>query len=128
MPELPGAAPAAPSLDRLDSWKAIAAYLDRDVSTVQRWEKRNGLPIHRHSRGGSVYAFRSELESWWKRDGQRLPEAERPAAASRSRWALGALIGASVIAGGAAYTRWHGAHPAVRSLAVLPLANYSDAP
>ena len=25
---------------RLDSWKEIAAYLNRDVTTVQRWEKR----------------------------------------------------------------------------------------
>ena len=24
--------------DRLDSWKEIAAYLGRDVTTVQRWE------------------------------------------------------------------------------------------
>ena len=33
---------------RLDSWKDVAAYLKRDVSTVQRWEHREGLPIHRH--------------------------------------------------------------------------------
>ncbi len=26
-----------PSDDRLDSWKEIAAYLVRDVTTVQRW-------------------------------------------------------------------------------------------
>ena len=32
---------------RLDSWKEIAAYLGRDVRTVQRWERREGLPIHR---------------------------------------------------------------------------------
>jgi hypothetical protein len=31
---------AGPSLDgRLDSWKEIAAYLRREVRTVQRWEK-----------------------------------------------------------------------------------------
>ena len=34
--------------DRLDSWKDIAAHLKRDVSTVQRWEKREGMPVHRH--------------------------------------------------------------------------------
>jgi DNA-binding transcriptional regulator YiaG len=34
--------------DRLDSWKEIAAYLNRDVTTVQRWEKREGMPVHRH--------------------------------------------------------------------------------
>ena len=38
----PGAPPSErpPGEDRLDSWKEIAAYLDRDVTTVQRWEKR----------------------------------------------------------------------------------------
>lgn len=52
--------------DRLDSWKEIAAYLKRDVTTVQRWEKREGMPVRRHvhDRLGSVYAFRSELDGW----------------------------------------------------------------
>ena len=31
--------------DRLDSWKAIASYLDRDAATVRRWEKTRGLPV-----------------------------------------------------------------------------------
>ena len=48
-----------PPEDRLDSWKEIATYLNRDVTTVQRWEKREGMPVHRHlhDRMGSVYAF-----------------------------------------------------------------------
>ena len=55
-----------PPEDRLDSWKEIAAYLKRDVTTVQRWEKREGMPVHRHlhDRMGSVYASRVELDSW----------------------------------------------------------------
>jgi len=55
-----------PPEDRLDSWKEIAAYLNRDVTTVQRWEKREGMPVHRHlhDRMGSVYAFRVELDTW----------------------------------------------------------------
>ena len=40
--------PASPRGDRLDSWKAIATYLKRDVRTVQRWERKEGLPVHRH--------------------------------------------------------------------------------
>ena len=40
--------PKRPVEDRLDSWKEIAAYLKRDVTTVQRWEKREGMPVHRH--------------------------------------------------------------------------------
>lgn len=52
--------------DRLESWKEIAAYLRRDVTTVQRWERRERMPVHRHvhDKGGSVYAFRSELDAW----------------------------------------------------------------
>ena len=55
-----------PLEDRLDSWKEIAAYLKRDVTTVQRWEKREGMPVHRHlhDRMGSVYASRAELDAW----------------------------------------------------------------
>jgi hypothetical protein len=34
--------------DRQSSWKEIAAYLRRDVTTVQRWEKREGMPVHQH--------------------------------------------------------------------------------
>jgi hypothetical protein len=52
--------------ERLDSWKAIAAYLKRDESTVRRWEKE-GLPVHRHMhvKKASVYAYRAEIDSWW---------------------------------------------------------------
>ena len=55
-----------PSDDRLDSWKEIAAYMRRDVTTVQRWEKREGMPVHRHvhDKLGSVYAFKSDLDAW----------------------------------------------------------------
>src|ERR1700685_2673479 len=54
------------SEDRLDSWKEIAAYLKRDVTTVQRWERREAMPVHRHlhDKMGSVYAFRAELDDW----------------------------------------------------------------
>src|SRR5258708_13511662 len=59
--------PPANSADRLDSWKEIASYLRRDVRTVQRWEKKEGLPVHRHQHDklGSVYAFRADLETWF---------------------------------------------------------------
>lgn len=61
-----GLSPAGSSPARLDSWKEIAGYLNRGVRTVQRWEREEGLPIHRlqHEKLGSVYAFKSELESW----------------------------------------------------------------
>jgi TolB-like protein/Flp pilus assembly protein TadD len=50
----------------LESWKEIAAYLNRDVRTVQRWEKTEGLPVkrHQHDKGSTVYAFPADLDAW----------------------------------------------------------------
>jgi TolB-like protein/Tfp pilus assembly protein PilF len=64
--------------DRLDSWKDVATYLKRDVTTVQRWERREGLPIHRqqHDKLGSVYAFRHEIEEWRAARSRRLEETQ----------------------------------------------------
>jgi Tol biopolymer transport system component len=57
---------AEPESGRLESWKEIAAYFNRSVTTVQRWEQEEGLPVHRlvHSKSGSVYAFTHELDAW----------------------------------------------------------------
>jgi len=65
----------SPPEDRLDSWKEIAAYLNRDVTTVQRWEKREGMPVHRHQHDkiGSVYASRADLDAWTR--SRNLPAA-----------------------------------------------------
>jgi Tol biopolymer transport system component len=80
----PGTSPSAkPPEDRLDSWKEIAAYLNRDVTTVQRWEKREGMPVHRHlhDRLGSVYTSRAELEEWSRtRNPATNAENESPSA------------------------------------------------
>jgi WD40-like Beta Propeller Repeat len=73
----PGTPPSVrPPEDRLDSWKEIAAYLNRDVTTVQRWEKREGMPVHRHlhDRMGSVYAFRADLDTWARSRNLRAAE------------------------------------------------------
>ena len=52
--------------DRLDSWKDIAAYLGREVRTVQRWEAERSLPVHRLPGGDRprVYALKAELDTW----------------------------------------------------------------
>jgi TolB-like protein len=52
--------------NRLNSWKEIAVYLDRDIRTIQLWEKNEALPIHRHlhSARGTVFAYQGELDSW----------------------------------------------------------------
>jgi Tol biopolymer transport system component len=65
--------------DRLDSWKEIAEYLSRDVTTVQRWEKREGMPIHRHvhDRMGSVYSSRTELDAWIRSRNLRATQETR---------------------------------------------------
>ena len=88
--------------DRLDSWKAIATYLSRGVRTVRRWERLEGLPVHRHVHRvlGSVYAFRSEIDAWRRTDARRAPA--RPATALAIRQ--------------------------TKSIAVLPFANLSVDP
>lgn len=56
--------------DRLDQWKGIAEYLGRDVSTVIRWTKENGLPVY-HVPGSQKrkpgFALRHELDAWLMR-------------------------------------------------------------
>src|SRR6185437_14662028 len=61
----------------LSSWKEIAGYLERNSATVRRWEKQEGLPVHRHGhqRGSTVYAYPSELDAW--RASRRVP-VEQP--------------------------------------------------
>ena len=55
-----------PQEQPLQSWKEIAAYLERDERTAQRWEKSAGLPVRRmgEGKGSSVYAYPSEIEAW----------------------------------------------------------------
>jgi Tol biopolymer transport system component len=55
-----------PSAERLDSWKAIATYVGRDVRTVIRWEQKGGLPVYRVPVGQrqAVYAFKHEIDEW----------------------------------------------------------------
>ena len=81
----PQPSPPAEGDRRLDSWKEIAAYFDRRVRTVQRWEKSEELPVHRllHEKGSSVYAYVSELEKWvLGRSAPPAPEeTEKPAPA-----------------------------------------------
>ena len=128
-PRNPAAKPPSPS-DRLDSWKEIAGYLRRDVTTVQRWEKREGMPVHRHQhdRMGSVYAFRSELDAWARSrtsgtlqgDGAPPPDARMGEGAETG--AAGAPVEVTGVAapgrgGGRRALRW--AVPAALVLAAL---------
>ena len=125
-PSLSSSPSERPIEDRLDSWKEIAAYLKRDVKTVQRWEKREGMPVHRHvhDRIGSVYAFRTELDAWAR--GRNLRAAENnwthnassvdaPApppispilpSTSRARWKLVLLLAGVAVALALGATLW----------------------
>lgn len=74
-PDIPagGAAPgpedASVSRKKLVSWKEIASHLGREIRTVQRWEKTEGLPVrrHEHQKKSTVYAYANELDEWFKR-------------------------------------------------------------
>jgi len=79
-PSDPSPAVDRPPEDRLDSWKEIAGYMRRDATTVQRWEKREGMPVHRHvhDKMGSVYAFKSDLDAWARTRRQALVADSEP--------------------------------------------------
>ena len=84
----------------------------RDVTTVQRWEKREGMPVHRHvhDKIGSVYAFKTDLDSWARNrrllvaesdslpDGTRAAESASTPGSWRRRWVAMAGAGAFVLA------------------------------
>jgi Tol biopolymer transport system component len=96
---------SSPRDDRLDSWKEIGAYLKRDVTTVRRWEKREGLPIYRHlhDQRESVYAFKSEVDRWWQSRRNHLADKSlltgtiNGRARERLAWSLAAALLASTL-------------------------------
>jgi hypothetical protein len=93
----------APTERTFTSWKEIAQFFDRDIRTVQRWEKEEGLPVHRHlhQKQSSVYAHDAELEAW-RRERGALMEASAPAARSApgSGWRKWAAAAGTVAAVG----------------------------
>jgi hypothetical protein len=72
----------------LESWKEIARYLQKDTTTAQRWEKEEGLPVHRHTHKSrsSVYAYPSEIDAW--RVGRKVAPEPAPA---RPLWKIPAF-------------------------------------
>jgi TolB-like protein/Tfp pilus assembly protein PilF len=120
---------------RLESWKEIATYLKRGVRTIQRWEKEEELPIHRHvhDKLGTVYASRSELDAWWVRRPQ-LEEQRQGVAGGYKRWQLllALSLATLVIAVGAIW--WLSGKnrrlstAGIQSMAVLPFENLSGDP
>ena len=66
---------------RLDGWKAIGNFLGRDRTTVMRWMRERGLPVHRvpGGRTGTVYALRSELSDWLESGDPDATATDHPA-------------------------------------------------
>jgi len=122
------------SSEQLDSWKEIASYLNRDERTVRRWQKE-GLPVHRHmhTKRAAVYAYKAEIDAWWRNGRSRLETAETAAMTPRWRLAWVATGGLVLVLGvcltfGGVRDRLlrRPASGEVNSIAVLPLKNLSD--
>ena len=81
----------SPNSTRLDSWKDIAHYLNRNVRTVQRWEMLEAMPVHRHCHdtGHSVYAYKHEIDAW--RSNRSQEKRPTPRVSAIQRTPLGSL-------------------------------------
>jgi len=123
--------------DRLDSWKEIAAYLGREVRTVQGWEKNEALPIHRHqhARLGSVYAFKPELDAW-RESRKGVVESPTPIVEPIPKTANHRLVRTLVVVAlliplailGFVFSKFHNggsATPGLSSVVVLPFLDLS---
>lgn len=116
---------------QLNSWKEIAAYLQRTVRTCQRLEA-SGLPVHRldGSAKAHVFAYAKELDAWLA----KKVEEERPP--RRRRGLALAVVGAAAIVVAVVLIivkvprarrpgTVEGTEAAMRSVAVLPFRDLS---
>ena len=142
--------PSSVATNRLDGWKAIAATLRKDIRTAQRWERTEQLPVHRsaNSKRGSVFAYQSELEEWWRTRHPILRHVAAPMRSSSQKVEVrgvestylrtlvysALIIVGLVVIGVGRYLLHPGAEPAKTqasdriNLAVLPFATHSQAP
>lgn len=54
---------------RLDSWKEISKYVNREIRTCYKWEKELDLPVYRIDKKSSrsrVFAYKDEIDQWFK--------------------------------------------------------------
>jgi len=92
----------------LESWKAISAYLKRNMRTCQMWERDLGLPIHRldDSPKARVFAYTRELDRWLEEKSRERHEAASGRRGERGRavlpvlppWSVGLIAGLTVLA------------------------------
>jgi len=126
----------------LESWKEIAAYLQRSEKTCRRFEVSLGLPVHRldGTPKARIFAYSDEIDAWLR---DKLNHAQLEAAAAaekevegkargRRRMRAILILGATAPAALAvtAVLLWHPFSPAPGpilprnpSLAVLPFDN-----
>ena len=92
--------------ETLESWKQIAAHLNRSERTVRRWEAFEGLPVHRreHQKQDTVFAYAPEIERWSQRRTRKLLRA-----------APGTLESAALLS--RTYSRWRVRRPRATSRA-----------
>jgi tetratricopeptide (TPR) repeat protein len=83
---------------RLDSWKEIAAFFDRDERTVRRWEKERSLPVHRVPGGarGGVFAYSEELREWLTGRGNEFDTTESGSILILGQGAVAVAEGAAI--------------------------------
>ncbi|MGH9531324.1 MAG: hypothetical protein ACRD2Q_02965 [Terriglobales bacterium] len=105
-----------PASERLESWKEIAVYLKRGVRTVQRWEREEGMPVHRHMHDklGTVYAYRPEIDAWWAQGRLRLEAEVEPPASEERRWLSWRLLAVAVVLVVGVGTGWWLTRPQAR--------------
>ncbi len=131
-----------PGSRRLDSWKEIAEFLGRDVRSAQRWERERGLPVHRvpGTKGGAVFAYVEEVESWLRSGNGKVTSAEAGSGVAANgyprRVSMLVALGAVILAAGVlcvlliVRTGWFTTKDSEAShshvvLAVLPFQNLS---
>jgi TolB-like protein/Tfp pilus assembly protein PilF len=130
--------PEPPGSQRLDSWKEIAAYLQRDESTVRRWEGE-GLPVHRlpHKKKATVFAYKSEVDVWWNAGSARLALDDGTVGGGHRKRGLWVIAGVGLLAAVALALNIGGTRDRligwprageITSLAVIPLKNLSGVP
>jgi hypothetical protein len=92
--------------DRLDSWKDIAAFIDRYERTAMRWAKGQGMPVHRlPGKRGRVFASKIEIQRWMSgKSASDLASSSDPSTATHTphrSWQIAALaiaLGAIAVA------------------------------
>ena len=112
--------------DRLDSWKEIAAHVRRDIRTVQRWEKQEGLPVHRHThnRLGTVHGYRQEIDAWLEGRRDLIPPQPGPHRTFKPTIIVSVAVAVLLAASGLSFRAFVTGKPDPVALKVVPLTTY----